>query len=123
MTPPPVPTPDHDWARKTKRPKFRNVPTFVDGHRFASKLEARRYSELKLLQRGRAIDQLELQPRFRIEIGGVHVCDYVADFAYVEGLARVVEDTKGVMTPDCRIKLNLMKAVHGIEVKLVRRAA
>ena len=49
--------------------KYRNVKTEVDGILFASKKEARRYSELKLLERAGEIAHLELQPRIKICIG------------------------------------------------------
>lgn len=34
-----------------KRSKYRNVPTVVDGIRFQSKAEARRWTELRMLER------------------------------------------------------------------------
>lgn len=103
--------------------KYRNVPTVVDGRRFASKLEARRYSELSLLQRGHEIDGLECQPRFSLDVNGQHICNYVADFAYLDKAGRrITEDVKGVLTADCRIKLKLMKACHGIDVQLIKAA-
>ena len=46
--------------------KYNAIPTTVDGIRFASKREARRYLELKLLQKAGHISDLELQPRFRL---------------------------------------------------------
>lgn len=110
-----------------KKPsKYRNTPTFVDGRRFASKAEAHRFGQLSLLQRARQIQELECQPRFRLEVGGAHVCDYVADFTYIRfvdtetGWERVVEDVKGAMTKDCAIKLKLMKALKGIDVKIIK---
>lgn len=100
--------------------KYRNQPTTVHGRRFASKLEARRYGELRMLQMAHEIDGLECQPRFSLDVNGQHICDYVADFSYIENGALVVEDAKGVLTPDCKIKLALMKAIHGIDVKLIK---
>jgi hypothetical protein len=46
--------------------KYRNIKTIVDGITFASKKEAKRYSELKLLERAGMITDLELQPAFNL---------------------------------------------------------
>lgn len=105
-------------ARKPTRHKYGAIATTVDDTRFDSKAEARRYQELKLMERGRLIRNLELQPRFPIEINGVKVCTYVADFRYVScGTSEmVVEDTKGFKTPEYKLKKKLMKAVYNIDV-------
>jgi hypothetical protein len=100
-----------------KAPKYRNVKTTVDGIVFDSIKESRRYGELKLLQRGRQISGLQVQPSFSIVINGVKVCTYKADFGYVDHTGSpVIEDCKGFKTPVYRLKRKLMLAVHGIEV-------
>ncbi len=100
-----------------KAPKYRNVKTTVDGITFDSAKEARRYGELKMLERSRLISGLQLQPSFDIVINDVKVCTYKADFGYVgqTGIA-VIEDCKGFKTPVYRLKKKLMLAVHEIEV-------
>lgn len=89
-----------------------------------SQLEARRCTELHLMQQGGLIRDLQAHPqeRFRLDVNGMHVCDYLADFVYFdnERSERVVEDTKGHMTDVARLKLKLMAAVHGVNVELVR---
>ena len=92
--------------------KFGNKPTVVDGIRFASKLEAKRYGELKLLERAGQIQGLELQPRFRLTVEGELICEYRADFGYHEKQKRVIEDTKGFRTPEFVIKAKLMRAIY-----------
>ena len=99
-----------------RRRKFGNVPTTVDGHKFASAKEANRYCELRLLERGHQIVALVLQPRFLIEVNGQKVCTYVGDFSYMEKGRTVVEDVKGVETDVFKLKRKLMRAVHGIDV-------
>jgi hypothetical protein len=103
----------------SKGTKFRNIPTTADGIQFDSRAEARRYGELKLMERGRAISNLELQPTFRLDVLGCYICDYTADFRYVEAGATVVEDvkSKATRTPQYRIKVKLLKAIHGVTVK------
>jgi hypothetical protein len=91
----------------------------VDGISFASKKEARRYGELRLMERAGMIDNLALQPRFPLLVNGELVCTYVADFAYNTKTARVVEDAKGVQTPEFKLKRKLMKAALGIDVVTV----
>lgn len=99
--------------------KFRNVPTTVDGIEFDSKAEARRYSELKILERAKEIRNLGLQPKFDLTVNGHLVCRYIADFSYWQGEERVIEDvkSKATKTPQYRIKVKLLRALTGIEVK------
>jgi hypothetical protein len=104
--------------RAPARPsKMHNQPTTVDGIEFQSKREAVRYGALKLLQSAGEITGLERQVRFAIDVAGLHICDYVADFCYhaVDGTS-VVEDVKGMRTPIYRLKRKLMKAVHAIDI-------
>lgn len=96
-------------------PKYGNKPT----NGFASRREARRYTELALLEKAGQIRALEKQPKFYIKINGHDVCTYTADFAYFDGERRIVEDAKGFRTPVYRLKKKLMKAVFGIDVQEV----
>jgi hypothetical protein len=116
--------PPETWAALTgesapagKPAKYRNEPTTVDGIRFDSRKEAARWCELRLLERAGAITDLERQVRFALEVGGVAVAVYVADFRYVEGGVRVVEDAKGMRTREYRLKKRLMLACHGITIR------
>lgn len=120
--------------------KYGNRKVTVDGITFDSAKEARRYRELKLLERAGQITGLELQkvyelvpaqyePMKRYGKGGKPLKDgrrcvekavrYIADFVYREGGQLVVEDTKGVRTKDYIIKRKLMLHIHGIRVKEV----
>lgn len=102
-------------------------PTEVDGIKFASKLEAKRYGELKLLERANVISQLRVHPRFPL-IGAQgpltsesgRALEYVADFDYIEGGKLVIIDTKGVITRDFVLKRALMKQ-RGLTITLVTR--
>lgn len=101
------------------RLKYRNVPTVVDGKRFASKKEARRYTELLLCQKAGEIKGLELQPSYPLDFNGVHICTYRGDFRYRDGHDVVVEDAKGVKTDAYKIKKKLMLAIYGIAIREV----
>ena len=106
-----------------KRPnKFRNTPVTVEGIRFDSKAEAKRWGELRLLERANQIRDLERQVTYRLEVNSELVSRYVADFRYFDRARSkwVVEDVKGVRTPEFKLKAKLMKAIHRIEVIEVR---
>jgi len=97
--------------------KYSAEPCVVDGVRFASKAEARRYGELQLLVRAGQIVDLQLQPRYALPAGIV----YVGDFAYTEAGKQVCEDVKGVETQAFRLKARLMRELHpDVELRLVR---
>ena len=96
--------------------KYGAIKTVVDGITFASKKEAKRYTELKLLEREGEISRLELQPRYDITINGVKVCTYVGDFRYFTKAKQVLEDCKGFKTPLYRLKAKLVRALYNVEI-------
>ena len=99
--------------------KYHSQKTIIDGIKFDSKKEAKRYIELKLMERARAISDLQTQVRFPIikksQYGKEIV--YIADFTYIEDGKLVVEDTKGFKTDVYLLKRRLMQEVHGITIK------
>jgi hypothetical protein len=102
--------------------KYRNQRVTIDGHQFASKAEGARYVELKLMEKAGLVAELQLQPVYDLSVGDCHICNYVADFAYMENGRFVVEDVKGVATPVYQLKKKLLYALYGIAVKEVRKA-
>ena len=99
------------------RPKYRNKKTTIGGITFDSKLESRRYIELKRMEEGAVISVLKLQVPFALVVNGMLICKYVADFTYIDSAGRfVVEDAKGMRTRDYLLKKKLMKAVHDIDI-------
>lgn len=105
-----------------RRNKYNAKSAVIDGIRFASKLEASRYRELKLLERAGDIEKLEVHPRFPLFVGAHHICTYEADFRYkdVRRGTTHIEDVKGVRTALFILKKKLMKACLGLEVKELR---
>ena len=99
-----------------KRNKFNAQPTWVDGIRFASGGEARRYSQLKVLQQAGEISDLELQVKFKLVVNGILITTYICDYRYVQDGKTIVEDHKGVRTRVYIMKSRLMKAIHGITI-------
>lgn len=102
-----------------RRSKFGNRKVEVDGLKFDSAKEAKRWKELQLLERAGQIYGLQRQCRYNLIVNGQKVCAYVADFTYNEGPqdALVVEDCKGFLTPEYKLKRKLMKACYDIEIR------
>lgn len=78
--------------------------------------EAKRYTELKLLEKGGFISGLKLQQRFPFVVNGMLICTYVADFVYHDGKNIVVEDAKGYRTERYLLNRKLMRALYGITI-------
>ena len=103
------------------RAKYGNVPTESDGAVFPSKKEARRYQELKLLERAGEIEHLVRQPQFELQPAftdhdgqSVQAITYKPDFGYQMPLTGeiVVEEVKGgkaTMTEASRLRIKLFK--------------
>lgn len=109
------------WMVKQLKSKYNAKKVTVDGIRFDSKREAKRYEELKELEAAGVISQLELQPRFELQEGfkykgrAIRKIEYVADFKYLEmkqGLW-VVEDVKGMKTDVYKLKKKLFLYKYG----------
>ena len=90
----------------------------IDGIKFASQAEGRRYTELKLLERAKGIKKLLLQVRYPLVVNKVKICTYVADFVYWENGKEVVEDVKGMILPIFKLKMKLMKALYDIDIRI-----
>jgi hypothetical protein len=104
---------------RRKPNKYGAKKTEVDGITFDSRLEARRYVQLKALQAAGEIHGLKLQPRYEFVVNGVHVGRYTPDFRYMDNEGDIhTEDVKGVRTRDLSLRLKLMQAIHGVTVEL-----
>lgn len=112
-----------------KAHKYHAEPVVIDGVRFDSKAEARRYRELLLLQGEGMISGLKRQPKFIIldvftdRRGKKHRARcYIGDFEYFERGERVVEDVKGVETPVFSLKRDMFLARYPeIDLRIVKR--
>lgn len=121
--------------------KYRNKKVTIDGEAFDSKREARRYQELKLLERCGAISDLkrqvtyELIPTQREKSTRVYTkgrkngqpiegkviekaVTYVADFVYIDKATgkTIVEDSKGFHTKDYILKRKMLLYFKGIKI-------
>ena len=117
-------TPETPAAPKAH--KYGAVRTAVDGITFHSKAEASTYADLKLMERGGLIRNLELQPSFPIVIIGLDgsettVAHYRADFRFFDVPQQRVRVlfTKGVDTRLSDLKRKIVHARYGIDVEIV----
>ena len=109
--------------------KYGNEKTEVDGIKFASRHEAKRYVELKYMERAGLIKNLQLQRVYTLigtqkdKDGNVleRPVKYIADFVYTENGKTVVEDVKSpaTRTDVYKLKKKLMLYKFGIEIKEV----
>lgn len=120
------------------RNKYHAKKTFAYGIQFDSKREAQRYQELKELEAMGKIHDIRLQVKFVLIPaqrepdtkgirGGIvkgkvieREVSYRADFVYftADG-AMVVEDVKGMRTPEYIVKRKLLLYRFGIKIKEV----
>lgn len=105
-------------AGKKRAHKYGAVSKVVDGHTFPSLLEARRYQNLRLLERAGLVRDLKLQRRFPLVVDGERVGVYVCDFLFEERARLdapwrwVVEDAKGFVTDLYVLKRNLFLRLY-----------
>lgn len=91
---------------------------------YDSKKEHQRANQLKMMQRAGLISDLREQVKYvlipaqRNADGRLleRECSYYADFVYCKDGSTIVEDTKGVRTPEYIIKRKLMLFVHGVSI-------
>lgn len=132
------------WGVERDMNKYGNKKVIIDGLVFDSKREAKRYQELKLLEKCGAIRDLQRQVKYELiptqkekstkvytkgrkkgqPIEGKTIerpVYYVADFVYIDCATgkTVVEDTKGVRTKDYVMKRKLMLYFHKIKIQEV----
>lgn len=96
-----------------KKSKYNAEKTEIDGIKFDSVKESKRYANLKLLERAGVIENLKLQPRFLLQEGFTYnghkerKIEYVADFQYERNGQTIVEDVKGMKTEVYKLKRKL----------------
>lgn len=105
-----------------KKNKYNAIKTTTVYGVFDSRGEAERYSFLKLCEKAGIIKDLSRQIRYDLICYDTKICAYILDHKYIVcATGKVIhEDFKGVQTSVFRIKKNLMKACHNIDVKIVK---
>lgn len=107
------PDPQDKPKSKAGGSKYKAQPTMLDGKRYASKREAQRAAELKVLWQAHEIAGFAEQVEFLLP-GGIR---YRADFIVLnKDGTYTIEDTKGYQTKEFRMKRRLM-AEAGYTIK------
>ena len=103
------------YFRRQKGSKYKNTKVEIDGIKFDSKSEAKRYQVLKILVDQGEITKLQLQPRFLLQESfkkngkTFRKIEYIADFMYEENGEKVVEDVKGMQTDVFKLKMKMFE--------------
>lgn len=110
-----------DPPKEKKKNKFNAHAVDMDGKKFDSRKEAKRYRDLRRLLKAGEIGQLAHHVEFELNVGGTHSLIYEADFTYLISKTgeRIVEDVKSPPTRETAIykkKKRLMKKLHGIKI-------
>jgi len=137
-----------EWTRHVggalvaPKSKYGAKPMVVDGIRFDSTKEAKRYSELRLLEKAGLITDLETQPKFPIDVvqlweNGrwtwrtsrdeppelIQCRVFTADFRYTDTTTGkvVIEDVKSrpTKTTAYRLRKRIVEAIHGVTISEV----
>lgn len=112
----PSATPEHDKPRG----KYNNKPKVVDGVRFDSTGEATRWQVLRQMEKDSVISALRRQVVFYLLTpDGELIERYKADFVYLMGGKKIIEDWKGgkaTQTPDFLRKKKWMMSVYGHDI-------
>ena len=98
--------------------KYRATQTVYKGIKFHSQGEFKRYLELKLLEAANKISELKLQPKYPLVVDKSLVCNYIADFEYLEDGVLITEDFKGMITPMFRLKRKLFEILYKRKLRL-----
>jgi hypothetical protein len=112
-------------ALAPKKNRLQNAArrTELDGIRFASKLEADRYRELKLLQLAGQVMYTLRQVPFDVATGVVYRLDFLVVWNRSGNPCDVItyEDTKGRLTEVSRLKIAAVQDKYKIRITLLGR--
>lgn len=112
---------------KKKRSKYGNKRVQYGDLWFDSHAELKDWIALKMRERAGEIRYLDRQVSLPLTVNGMLVTTLIIDFSYEEKSrgpspwVQVFHDTKGgtaTQTPEFRIKQKLLKAIHGIDIRL-----
>ncbi len=108
-------------GKSTKVLKYFNKKVEYNGNKYDSIAEAKYAQELDLQMYSKDVVSWERQVRFKLDVNGVHICDYILDFKvfYPDGTIKYVDVKgyrKGIAYRVFTIKKSLMMACWGINV-------
>lgn len=94
--------------------KFGAIRTEIDGIKFDSKKEAKRYQELLYLQKTGEVLFFLRQTPFHLPGNVKYLCDFVV---FWKNGDITFEDVKGIKTPMYSLKKKQVEALYPIEIK------
>ena len=100
------------------RLKYNNVKKEVDGKKFDSTKESKRYLELKSMVERGEISELHEQVKFTFAHNGVKICSYIADFTYNKDGKEVQEFLRSTQQRIKELKEQLQEIDNVMEVIL-----
>ncbi len=118
------------WHQNFKRAPKANR-TDVDGTVFDSASELRRWTELSILNVTGCISGLERQVPFPLILpDGTPVKTptgrtmiFTADFRYTENGNVIIEDYKGIWSPDAKLRIAIFEAIYKTKVRITGAAS
>lgn len=93
--------------------KFRAIATELDGIKFASKKEAKRYRELKILQQSGELLFFLRQVPFHLPANVKYICDFLC---FWDDGTVTIEDVKGIKTPMYILKKKQLEVIYPIRI-------
>lgn len=112
---------DGRQSTEKKPSKYGNERTEVDGKKFQSLLEAKRYRELLLLWAAKEIRYFLRQVPFELDGGTKYYADYLVVWTNQRADGFItVEDCKGVDTDVYKIKRREVEHKYGIKITEIR---
>ncbi len=120
--------------RRSGRKAIQAKKTVIDGIKFDSMAEAKRYHYLNLSEMAGIISNLECHPKYPLKVNNQLITTYSPDFRYQDKHGNlIVEDVKGKPKTKkaekylkgtanwtrFRLCVKLMKALHDIDVEVV----
>lgn len=115
-----------EFRGQGKRSKYGSKKTVIDGRIFASKIEGRRYEQLKQLRAAGEIDHFLCQVPFWMAPGVRYVVDFlivwkvtISDDA--DGQRVGYEDVKGHLTDTSRVKILTVEHLYGISINILTK--
>jgi photosystem II stability/assembly factor-like uncharacterized protein len=101
---------------KKKRPKYNNKIVVIDGYKFHSAKEGKRYSELKLLQAAGEIKYFLMQVPFHLAPDLTYLVDFM--IVWQDG-AVTYEDVKGYEVISSMNKIKMTQEKYGVIINII----
>jgi hypothetical protein len=105
--------------------KFNANGRKVNGIWMASAAQATRYEVLLEMEQAGRVKNLRTEVPYPLDVNGKRIAMYRADFVYDTDTPdprlerRVVEDVKGMVTPEFKLKAKLFEAIYGDPIRLI----